>query len=309
MPRQTYAGALYHVFSKGDKGQYVFSQDAFKACFASILIDALGRFNATLHSFCIMSNHYHLLIQTEEDNLSILMQHLGSAYASYLQKEHDFQGHIFARRFNSLIVETNEYLLALTRYIHLNPIRAGMVKAVHDYHWSSHKFLTGELDAPSWMKIDWILAQFGTEKNACQRYRAFMDDETDAEQLEKEAVAFDKAISSGYRTLEKALFEQTALQKLREVILSYYGLPDLHNTGARANGLLRPARRAFAYLARTHTDQSNKAIAGEMGGPSDAVISAYYKRVAAVLSQENRAAECLKNELREISLIWGLAPN
>ncbi len=308
MPRTTYAGALYHVFSRGDRGQYILSQESFKVHFANILIDALGRFKATLHSFCIMDNHYHLLIQTEEDNLPVLMHRIGSVYASYLQRDHGFEGHIFARRYNSLIVETNEYLLALTRYIHMNPVRAGMVKAVADYHWSSYKFLTGEIEAPLWMTLDWILGQFGTGANLSERYRAYMEEELDEERLRKEAAAFDWAISSGCRSLERALFEQTALAKLREAILAYYRLPDLGNDGAKATGPLKQARHTFAYLARTYTDQSNKAIAEEMGMRDAASITHYYKRAAWLLRQNHKEAECLKADLHELALIWGQTP-
>ncbi len=306
--RQTYAGALYHVFSRGDKGQYILSHDIFKASFARILIEALTTYRAKLHSFCIMDNHYHLLLQTYEDNLPDVMHRIGSLYADYLHKEHDFQGHIFASRYNSLIVETNEYLLALTRYIHLNPVRAGMVTTAQDYFWSSHKFLTGEIEAPSWMKLGWILAQFGPAKIACQRYRTFMEEEADAEQLEREAVAFDKAIASGYRTLEKAIFEQTALQKLREVILSYYGLNDFHYTDEGTNALPSRARLAFAYLAKTFTDQTRATIAEATGTASIYAILRYQRTLTSTLMSGGEAAASWKSELRELTLMWGLAP-
>ncbi len=309
MPRQTYAGALYHVFSRGDKGQYILAEAAYKACFARILIETLGIFKARIHAFCIMDNHYHLLLQTEEDNLPIVMHRLGSLYANYLQKEHDFQGHIFAGRFNSLIVETNEYLLALARYIHLNPVRAGMVKEVREYPWSSHKFLTGELETPTWMKTDWILGQFWPEKNARDRYRIFMEEEADAALLEKEAVAFDKALSSGFRTLERALFEQTALQKLREVVLSYYGLSDFQCAGKKADAPLSRARQAFAYLAKTFTDQTRPTIAQAMGIASVYAILNYQRRLVSALKNEDEEAALWRSELRELRLIWGLAPS
>ncbi len=308
MPRQTYAGALYHVFSRGDKGQYILSHDIFKASFARILIEALTRYKATLHSFCIMDNHYHLLLQTDEDNLPDLMHRIGSLYANYLHKEHDFQGHIFASRYNSLIVETNEYLLALTRYIHLNPVRARIVKSVEDYPWCSFKFLTGEIEAPAWLTLDWILAQFGPAASAGERYRIFMEEEATAELLEKEAIAFDKAISSGYRTLERALFEQTALQTLRASVLDFYGLSDFRSDAKQASFPLKKARLAFAYLAKTDTDQGNIAIARAMGAPSIYAVNSYRKRLASALLKKSEEADYWKSELRELRLIWGQAP-
>ncbi len=309
MPRQTYAGALYHVFSRGDKGEYILAGDSFKACFASILIDTLGMYRGMLHSFCIMDNHYHLLLETEEDNLSLLMHRLGSLYAGYLQNRHGFRGHVFASRFNSLVIETNEYLLALARYIHLNPIRAGMVDVVGKYHWSSYKFLTGTYDAPTWMKTDWVLGQFQPVYQAHDRFRVFVEEEADTAQLEKETAAFDQALSSGYRTLERAMFEQTALQKLRDTILAYYALGDFRCADKKPSEALSRARRAFAYLAKTHTHQTRQTIAEAMDMASVYAVQSYERRVIDALQNDDQESLRWKSELEELRLIWGLAPD
>jgi hypothetical protein len=123
-----------------------------------------------------MSNHYHLLVEISEPNLSRAMQWINVCYAEYFNRKHSRQGHLFQGRFKPILVDAEGYLKHLSRYIHLNPVRAKLVASAMDYPWSSYRAFTGIDPAPSWLKYDWLLSQFGSSRRqASMNYRAFVE--------------------------------------------------------------------------------------------------------------------------------------
>ncbi len=129
------------------------------------------------HAWVLMDNHYHLLLETPEANLSLAMKHLNSLYTQRFNKKHHRSGHLFQGRFKALVVEKESYLLELCRYVVLNPVRARMVKAPGDWKWSSYRATAGIDKAEKWLEIDWILGRFGRlEKEAQKSYVSFVRD-------------------------------------------------------------------------------------------------------------------------------------
>ena len=139
------------------------------------LEQALTRFNWLLHAYCLMGNHYHLMIETTEANLSAGMRQLNGIYTQRFNRRHHRVGHVFQGRFKAIVVDRDSYLLELCRYVVLNPVRARMVGRAQDYKWSSYRATAGLSPAPGCLTCNWILGQFGRHQSTAQkRYRTFV---------------------------------------------------------------------------------------------------------------------------------------
>lgn len=175
--RIEFAGALYHVTARGDRREAIYLGDEDREAFLELLGEVCRRFNWTVHAYCLMSNHYHLLVETPDANLSKGMRQLNGVYTQRFNRSHHRVGHVFQGRFKGILVQKDAYLLELTRYVVLNPVRAGMVEDAEDWRWSSHRVALGQEPAPSWLETDWLLAQFGrTRPTAVAGYARFVRD-------------------------------------------------------------------------------------------------------------------------------------
>ena len=173
--RIEFAGALYHVTSRGNARADIFLNDADREMFLGVLDAVCQRFNWLLHSYCLMSNHYHLLVETPDSNLSKGMRQLNGVYTQRFNQAHGRVGHVFQGRYKAILVQKDAYLLELSRYIDLNPVRARMVRNAKDWQWSSFLAMAGYIDAPKWLYTDWILAAFSNSKHeAMERYQTYV---------------------------------------------------------------------------------------------------------------------------------------
>ena len=173
--RLEYAGAIYHVTSRGDRREDIYDSDADRECFIKTLGDVCKRFNWVCHAYCLMSNHYHLLIETPDANLSKGMRQLNGVYTQAYNRSNGRVGHVFQGRYKAIMVEKQGYLLELARYIVLNPVRASMVRSVSQWRWSSYRATTGQVLNPGWLNTDWLLASFSKRKSqAVKLYKAFV---------------------------------------------------------------------------------------------------------------------------------------
>jgi len=173
--RIEYEGAVYHVTSRGNARQDIFVDDGDRQEFLNVLGDTVARFTWDCHAFCLMPNHYHLLIETPHANLSDGMRHLNSVYTQGFNRRHDRVGHVLQGRFRSILVEKESYLLELARYIVLNPIRAGMVRSVGDWPWSSYRATAGQEEPLPLLTTGWLLSQFSeNRRQAIGLYRGFV---------------------------------------------------------------------------------------------------------------------------------------
>jgi REP element-mobilizing transposase RayT len=159
-PRIHIAGGLYHVILRGNGGQPVFLTEEDRYRFYLLLQEGTCRFGYRVHAFCLMTNHIHLALQVSDIPLSRGMQNLTFRYTRWINRREKRTGHLFQGRYKAVLVDGDSYLLELIRYIHLNPVRAGMVKFPEEYLWSGHRAFLGEEFLP-WLTTDWILVQFG----------------------------------------------------------------------------------------------------------------------------------------------------
>ncbi|HEX7150253.1 MAG TPA: transposase, partial [Thermoanaerobaculia bacterium] len=173
--RLEFAGAHYHITSRGNERRDIFRDDADRLLFLSLLAKAVQRFKWSLFTFTLMTNHYHLVLQTPLPNLSRGMQWLNGAYATAFNRRHKRCGHLFQGRFHALLIEKEAYLAQVLRYVALNAVRAGMVERPEDYAWSSYRAIAGLEAAPEWLDLSAALAAFGAgESEAQAEYRAFV---------------------------------------------------------------------------------------------------------------------------------------
>ena len=168
--RIEYKGALYHVLSRGNERKAIFYDDQDRVLFLKTLGEMSERFEIDVFVYVLMDNHYHLLFKTHRANLSKSMQWLGVTYTRRFNLRHCRSGHLFQGRFKSLIVQNNGYLMQLSCYIHRNPLRAGIVRRLVDYRWSSYKVYAYGAKAHEWLITKPIFSQL-TGKDKPKVYR------------------------------------------------------------------------------------------------------------------------------------------
>ena len=167
------AGGVYHVTSRGDRRENIYFCDADRRAWLELLGKVCERFNWMCHAWCQMSNHYHIVVETVEGNLSQGMRQLNGVYTQHINSAYQRVGHVYQGRYKGILVEKESYLLELARYVVLNPVRAGMVDDPQQWPWSSYAAMTGEKQAPPWLQTDWILGQFN--RNRDQAVMGYVD--------------------------------------------------------------------------------------------------------------------------------------
>lgn len=173
--RIEYPGAFYHVTSRGNEQKNIYKSDKDREKFINYLESASIRYEAVIHSYCLMSNHYHLLLETPSGNLSEIMRHINGAYTNYFNAKRKRAGHLLQGRYKAILVEADEYAKELSRYIHLNPVRAGIAERPEDYIWSSYNSYIGKGKKPAWLRTEFILGYFDKNKTESQKqYRRFV---------------------------------------------------------------------------------------------------------------------------------------
>ncbi len=173
--RIEFAGAVYHVTSRGDRREDIFFTDADRKAWLAQLKQVCVRFNWRCHAWCQMTNHYHLIIETAEPNLAQGMRQLNGVYTQYINRAHSRVGHVFQGRYKAILVDKDSHLLELARYVVLNPLRAGMTQDIADWPWSSYTAMIGATSSPDWLQTDWILGQLSPQRDkAREKYIDFV---------------------------------------------------------------------------------------------------------------------------------------
>lgn len=173
--RIEYDGALYHVTSRGNARKAIFKDNEDRVIFLDTLSKVNEKYNWLCHAYCLMNNHYHLLIETPDGNLSKGMRHLNGVYTQRYNRRNKKTGHIFQGRYKPILIQKESHLLAVCRYIVLNPVRARAVKSPDEWKWSSYKATAGFETPHKCLAIDCILTQFGAKRKRAEReYREFV---------------------------------------------------------------------------------------------------------------------------------------
>jgi REP element-mobilizing transposase RayT len=169
--RIEYEGAIYHLLSRGNERSDIFLDEKDRTDFLEAVGEMSQRFDIDIFAYVLMNDHYHLLVRTRRANLKKAMQWFGTTYTQRFNRRHFRSGHLFQGRYKSIIVQNNAYLLQLSYYIHRNPLRAGVVRRLADYRWSSYKVYGYGRKTPKWLSTDLILSQFAGDQERHRSYR------------------------------------------------------------------------------------------------------------------------------------------
>jgi len=183
--RISFPGAWYHVMNRGRRSEPVFLDKGDYLLFLELLKEIRELWNVNITAYCLMTNHYHILLQTPDANISRAMRHLNSIYTQRFNKAHGFDGTLFRGRYKSVLVCDDSHLLELVRYIHKNPVKAGLVKNMKDYRWSSYKGYLSDSKTWNWLYKDYIFSMLTPKKRGCLiPFVEFMRDE-DSEEVKR----------------------------------------------------------------------------------------------------------------------------
>jgi len=180
--RIQYPDAWYHVMNRGRRGEKIFETNEDYLSFIDLLEELDEVFNVRVAAYCLMFNHYHLLFQTPDANLSRSMRHLNGVYTQRYNKRHSCDGQLFRGRYKSIVVESDSYVLELVRYIHRNPLESGLVDNLQKYQWCTHKIYLSNSKKWNWLHKDYILKLFSKSKpESIRLYKQFVLKETPEE--------------------------------------------------------------------------------------------------------------------------------
>jgi putative transposase len=264
--RLEFPGALYHVTRRGNACASIYADDADRESFLALLTQVVQRYDWLCHAYYLMENHYHLLIETPEGNLSHGMRQVHGLSTQDDNRRHDQVGHVFQGRYKAIVVERDSYLLVLCRYIVLNPIRAGMARTAQEYRWSSYRATAGLCEGVALLCTDWILAQCGGERAEVQlRYRRFVDEgvayPSPWEELQGQILLGPSTFVEGLRP------RLTATRRLHEVprVQRYADRPALATLFRDSQALTKAARDRLIYTAHVDYGYSLSAIGRALG--------------------------------------------
>ena len=313
MPRSIriqYEGAVYHVTSRGNERRKIVLDDGDRWLFLRVLEQTIQEHGLTCHAWVLMDNHYHLLLETPDGNLSTGMKHLNGIYTQRFNRSHHRVGHLFQGRYKAILVDKNTYLLELCRYVVLNPVRAGMVKEPKDWKWSSYRATAGLEKSENWLEVTWILGQFGKYfKQAQKAYRRFVLDG-----IQKKKSPWEETTSKLYMGGEKFLekmeglvrgdknldipkYQKKVIRPTMEAVMGRvakaYGVKeaDIQKPRSRKN----EARDLVIYLLKKESGLSSKMIGRKLGVSPSAVGNrwvAMKKRVAEDRALAQRILKC-----------------
>lgn len=212
-PRIHLTDGFYHVILRGNGGQDLFLRDEDRYRFFLLLQEGTFRFKYRVHAFCFMTNHIHLIVQAGDMPLSRGMQNLSFRYTRWINWRENRTGHLFQGRYKALLIDDDSYLLELVRYIHLNPVRAGIVKSAEDHLWSSHRSYLGKYSIP-WLTTDQVLGRFGKHVGKARAaYQQFVVDGMEEEYRAEFHHGFDDP-----RIVGNEAFTESALGAVDECV-------------------------------------------------------------------------------------------
>ena len=174
-PRLQLAGGIFHITSRGNRKHEIYVNESDRHIFLYALENAVAHYHWRCHAYCLMTNHFHLVIETPQPKLSVGMQRLNGAYGQWFNHRHRLSGHLFQGRFHSRLVENDSQLLELSRYVVLNPVRAGVCADPRTWEWSSLPATLGSAPLPHFLTVDWLLSHFSPDLERARRaYEAFV---------------------------------------------------------------------------------------------------------------------------------------
>ena len=311
--RIVYPDAVYHITNRGINRQPIFFEEGDYLRFLDCLGQIHKRMKVIIHAFCLMPNHYHLEITTPKENISRSIQWLNQSYAGYVNIRHQRSGHLFQGRFKSVVIEAESHLVALTRYIHQNPVRAGLVKSPLEYKWSSYRAYLG-IDQIEWLNTKTTLEQFGrTLEEKRKNYQEFVAEKIEENPLKEMVYG---AILGSEKFIEKIQRKLRAKPEDREISnlnsarrtmsIEYIVNKISQKAGIKIEELkLKGGKRNYLrdmaiYLCYMNCNQTNREIGNYFGGIDPAAVSAVIRKTNNKLLSDRRLERQIKLLKKEL---------
>lgn len=302
--RIEYPGAWYHVMNRGRRGEQIFLEENDYKTFLELLMESVELWNLRIAAYCHMPNHYHLLVQTPDANLSRCMRHINGVYTQRFNRLHQCDGQLFRGRYKAILVDADCYLLQLVRYIHRNPLRAGIVEELSSYEWSSHRGYLSKSKKWDWLHKDFVLSMLSEDRRQRRRlYREFVAQEDSAEisqVFEKKKLPSILGSEGFIDRIRSQFFESKkhvevpeskilapAREQIKELVCRIYGVSE--------EDLLKPKRGTFneprsvaIYLTRQLRGENLAEICKEYGLKTHSSASSAVERVKAQIIKDRR---------------------
>lgn len=313
--RLEYEGAFYHVTSRGNERGKIFFSEADYLKFLDYLREAIKKYGIILHGYVLMTNHYHLLIETPEANLSKVMHYLNGSYTTYINIKKSRSGHLFQGRYKAIVVDRDSYLGELSRYIHLNPVRVNIVKQPEEYIHSSYRaYISGK--GQDLVNTSFVLDLTGGVK----AYRAFVEAGVGSDMENPLAGIYGGMIKG------KTEFIKESLKKLKD---SYEGKAEIsHRRALRTadsaddiiaivaqskqvtehdlkQGLHPEAKKIAIYLLKKYTGMTNNEIGRKLGGLTYSAIAKAFSRLEEKMKKDRRLRSAIRKIEGQMSNVKG----
>ncbi len=317
--RIEYEGAFYHVTSRGNERKKIFYANSDYEKFKTYLKDAQDKYGYLLHCYVLMSNHYHLLMETPNANMSKVMHFINGSYTNYINRRRGRSGHLFQGRYKAILVERDRYLLELSCYMHLNPVRAGLVKRPEDYPYSSYGAFI-RMGARNLVSCDliWEMISKG-KREASRKYKEFVEGAmrkspgTPLEDIYGGSIlGSERFIREALGRLKDEIFQKKEISH-RKALKASYGYENVIRgicdhfkiTRDEVMGKQGGYRKIVIYLIKRFTGMTNLQIGGLLGGITYSAVAKAYERFCLKLARDSSLTKELESLSQELSIVKG----
>jgi len=308
--RIEYPGALYHITSRGNERRKIFRDKKDRMKLIGLLRDYHDRYGVLIHAYILMDNHYHLILETPRGNLLKVLHGINGGYTNYFNRKHNRVGHLLQGRYRAIVVEKDRYLLSLSRYVHLNPVRAGLVSRPEEYPWSSYKGYIGK-EKEEWVEYSWVLSQFGGHRRrAGQKYRVYVEEglrggrENPFKDIYAQVVLggeeFIERVKEGFKSGDltvgiserKRLLKYPSVEQILGEVERVFGVREgeFLSKGSRSN----TARKVALYLVQRYAGLTNREIGERFGGIEGSGVSKGASRAREEIVLDKRLSKLVR---------------
>lgn len=307
--RIEYPNAWYHVMNRGAGYRKIFCNDVHRTLFFDLLSQISKMFGVEIHAFCLMDNHYHLLVRTPAGNLQRVMRHLNGVYTQRFNRMEETDGPLFRGRYKAILIEPDAYLLHVSRYIHLNPVVAGMARSADDYPWSSYRAYIGAAGKPEWLQTKFVLNMIGRRQRK-KSYQMFVEqgiDEMTGQFYDKKKLSavmgsdgFRESIHSRLSADAeipeiKRLKSAPSMASIIEVVSVLFAAPESEILQTiRGRGMKNHARSAAVYCCRKLAGLPLNEIAARFGFNHYGSVSGSIARFERQIDEDARLAAIMR---------------
>jgi len=306
--RIEFPGAYYHVMSRGNEKQAIYRNRGDRTKFLEYLESASVRYGANIHCYCLMGNHYHLLLETPDCSLARIMRHINGAYTTYFNTRHSRVGHLFQGRYRSVLVDADAFCMALSRYIHLNPVKEGLAASPATYEWSSYQYYLNGQETQKWLQTDFLLSMMGGDADSRKRYQKYVESGDEifndlyARKFSSMTVLgrreFVDEIKGKYLSTQRVSRDLPATRELRT-------RPEIQQiidaVAGELKGDHRLEKKMTIYLCHHFSGCTLKEI-GAHFGVGESAVSENSKRFAMTLYKDQRLAEMVAGLLATLKM-------